>query len=154
MTSGINIRPAAADEAALLTALALRSKAHGGYDEAFIAACRDELTLKDGELAARRTRVAEASGQALGFSTLEGTAPTGVLGMLFVEPDLIGQGVGGLLMRDLLARARDLGFTTLSIDADPGAEPFYLAHGAVRLGATPSGSIPGRMLPLLELRLA
>jgi hypothetical protein len=34
-----------------------------------------------------------------------------------------------------------------SIDADPNAEAFYLAMGAVRIGQTPSGSIPGRVLP-------
>lgn len=39
------------------------------------------------------------------------------------------------------------------IDADPNAEPFYRAMGAVRIGATPSGSIPGRELPLLEFTL-
>ncbi|HBF81114.1 MAG TPA: GNAT family N-acetyltransferase, partial [Streptomyces sp.] len=30
---------------------------------------------------------------------------------------------------------------------------FYTAMGAVRVGAVPSGSVPGRMLPLLELAL-
>ena len=153
MTPAISIRPAAPDEAGLLTALALRSKAHWGYDDAFMAACRDELTLADDEIVARRTHVAERAGRVLGFSTLEGAPPAGVVGMLFVEPEMIGQGVGGLLMRDLLGRARSLDFTTLTIDADPDAEPFYLAQGAVRVGTTPSGSIPGRVLPLLEIRL-
>jgi len=35
------------------------------------------------------------------------------------------------------------------LDADPDAEPFYLHHGARRIGEVPSGSIPGRMLPRL-----
>lgn len=50
-------------------------------------------------------------------------------------------------------RARRLGFTRLTIDADPNAEPFYRAMGAVRIGAVPSGSVPGRELPLLEVSL-
>jgi hypothetical protein len=37
------IRPAQADEVEALTALALRSKAHWGYDDAFMEACRAEL---------------------------------------------------------------------------------------------------------------
>lgn len=36
---------------------------------------------------------------------------------------------------------------------DPDAVPFYEAMGARHAGAVPSGSIPGRMLPLMELRL-
>jgi SAM-dependent methyltransferase len=39
----------------------------------------------------------------------------------------------------------------LTIDADPHAEAFYVAMGAARVGESPSGSIPGRMLPRLEL---
>lgn len=143
-------RPSAA-EAALLSALALRSKGHWGYDAAFLESCRDELTLSADELASRRTRVAVVDGEVAGFSTLEGEPPHGEIGMLFVDPVHIGRGLGGLLVRDLLARAGEEGFTRLHIDADPSAEAFYLAHGAVRVGEVASGSIPGRVLPQLEM---
>lgn len=152
------LRPARAGEAALLSALALRSKGHWGYDAAFLAACRDELTMRDDELAARRTVVAELpdsrGGRVVGFRTLEGEPPVGVLGMMFVDPDAIGRGVGGALARHLIEEARAAGFTRITIDADPNAEAFYLAQGAVRVGATPSGSIAGRVLPQLELDLS
>lgn len=147
------IRAARAGEAALLSALALRSKGHWGYDADFLAACREELTLAEDELGARRTRVAEMDGEILGLSTLEGTPPVGELGMLFVEPAAIGRGVGRLLMEDVLEQAHAAGFTRLRIDADPSAEPFYLAAGAVRVGEVPSASVPGRVLPLLELEV-
>ncbi|MBM7517717.1 GNAT family N-acetyltransferase [Nocardioides nitrophenolicus] len=148
------LRPAAPGEAAALTELALRSKGHWGYDAAFLESCRDELTVREDELGARRTVVAELpDGRIAGFRTLEGEPPVGVLGMMFVDPDAIGRGIGGALARHLVAEARAAGFTRLTIDADPNAEAFYLAQGAVRVGATPSGSIPGRVLPLLELRL-
>jgi hypothetical protein len=52
------------------------------------------------------------------------------------------------------AQAATLGFTALRIDADPHAEGFYRAMGAVRVGETPSSSIPGRMLPLMTVRLS
>lgn len=149
------LRPAAPGEAAALTELALRSKGHWGYDTAFLEACRAELTMRDAELAARRTVVAELpDGRIVGFRTLEGEPPVGVLGMMFVDPDTIGHGVGRALATDLAAEARAAGFTLLTIDADPNAEAFYLAQGAVRVGGTPSGSIPGRVLPRLELRLS
>lgn len=147
------VRAARPGEAALLSALALRSKGHWGYDADFLAACREELTLTEDELGARRTRVAEVDGEVLGFSTLEGSPPVGELGMLFVEPAAIGRGVGRLLMGHLLDEAAAAGFTRLRIDADPSAEPFYLAAGAVRVGEVPSASVPGRVLPLLELEV-
>ena len=150
----VSIRPARSGEAAALSALALRSKAHWGYDAAFLDECRAELTMRDAELGARRTHVAQVDGEVAGFSTLDGAPPVGVVGMMFVDPDRIGSGIGRALMADLVERARVAGFVRLSIDADPNAESFYLAQGAVRVGATPSGSIPGRVLPLLELDLA
>jgi GNAT superfamily N-acetyltransferase len=146
------LRAARPDEAAALTALALRSKAHWGYDESFMAACREELTLAPEEIAARRTTVAEdpATGRVIGLVTVEGEAPRGVLGMLFVEPAAMGRGAGRLLYEHAVATAARLGFTRLSIDADPNAEPFYRAMGAVTVARVPSGSIAGRTLPQMS----
>lgn len=143
------LRAGREDEAEALSELALRSKGHWGYDRAFLDACREELRLRPGEVAARRTTVAEQDGRILGFATLEGDGPEGELGMLFVDPEAIGGGVGRLLYRHVLAEAGRLAFTRLTIEADPHAEPFYLAMGAQRIGEAPSGSIPSRALPLL-----
>ncbi|MEU9794044.1 GNAT family N-acetyltransferase [Streptomyces sparsogenes] len=148
-TAARRLRAGREDEAGALSELALRSKGHWGYDRAFLDACREELRLRPGEVAARRTAVAEQDGRILGFATLEGDAPEGELGMLFVDPEAIGGGVGRLLYRHVLAEAGRLGFTRLTIEADPHAEPFYLAMGAQRIGEAPSGSIPSRVLPLL-----
>ncbi|MEU4048344.1 GNAT family N-acetyltransferase [Streptomyces olivaceus] len=142
----VSVRPARFGEARLLTELALRSKAHWGYDAAFLASCREELTLDDAELAGRRTTVAERDGGVVGFTTLEGEPPQGVLGMMFVDPDAIGEGVGRLLFAHAVEAAGALGFTRFTIDADPNAEPFYAAMGGVPVGTVPSGSIPGRNL--------
>jgi GNAT superfamily N-acetyltransferase len=151
--SYVLVRAAFAEEAASLSELAIRSKAYWGYDKAFMDACRDELTLSSEELTTQRVRVAEHHGHAVGFATLEGQPPQGTLGMLFVDPDHIGKGVGRMLFTHMVSMARDLGFLRLTIDADPNAEPFYLAMGAERIGSSPSGSIPGRTLPLLALSL-
>ncbi|GAB2725708.1 GNAT family N-acetyltransferase [Kitasatospora kifunensis] len=147
------IRAAQLNEAEILSELALRSKAHWGYDEEFLAACQDELSIPASEVESLRTVVAEQGGRILGFATLEGNPPEGALGMLFVEPDAIGQGIGRRLFEHVTASARTLGFQHLTIDADPNAEPFYLAMGATRIGSTPSASIPGRTLPLLRITL-
>lgn len=47
------IRLARVTEAEILSDLALRSKAHWGYDAEFIEACRDELTVDASEVARR-----------------------------------------------------------------------------------------------------
>lgn len=147
----MNVRRGRPEDAAALTGLALRSKAHWGYDEEFLTACREELAVRPAEIEARRASVAQEDGRVLGFTTLDGDPPEGALGMMFVEPDTIGRGVGRLLFEHTMEQARRLGFARLTIDADPNAEPFYTAMGAVRIGVTASGSIPGRELPLLEV---
>lgn len=147
------IRPARAAEAETLSELALRSKAHWGYDAAFMEACRDELTVAAGDVADRRAMVADRDGEILGFTTLEGQPPAGVLGMMFVEPQAIGQGIGRLLFEHTVAVGRELGFTRLTLDADPNAEPFYRAMGAVQAGSSPSGSLAGRTLPHMVVTL-
>jgi GNAT superfamily N-acetyltransferase len=149
--TGPVLRPARPEEAETLTALALRSKAYWGYDEAFMAACRDELTLRADEVVALRTVVAEDAGEVIGFVTLEGEPPQGDIGMLFVSPDAMRRGAGRLLYGHALATAARLGFTRLMIDADPNAESFYRAMGAVTVGRTLSGSVPGRTLPLMTV---
>ncbi|MFJ7247779.1 GNAT family N-acetyltransferase [Kitasatospora sp. NPDC098652] len=150
----MRIRSARPDEAELLTAIALRAKAYWGYDEAFMAACREELTLDAAAVERASALVAEEGARVVGFAALTGAPPSGELDMLFVEPDRIGHGIGRALFERVRDQARAVGLHRFTIDADPNAEPFYLAMGAVRIGSTPSGSIPGRELPLLAVELA
>ncbi len=65
----------------------------------------------------------------------------------------MGLGVGRTLLRAARDIARSTGFSALLIHSDPNAEAFYLREGAVCAGSVPSGSIPGRILPLLRLEL-
>jgi GNAT superfamily N-acetyltransferase len=154
--AALNLRTARPDEVAALSALALRSKAHWGYDDAFIAACRDELTLHADDLASGVVVVAETGGDVVGVSRLIGPGPDGVgeADMLFVAPERIGTGVGHELFTRLRTDAVARGCTTLRIEADPNAVGFYEREGAVRVGEVPSASIEGRALPLLRLDLA
>lgn len=149
----IAFRAARADDAAVVSRLALRSKGHWGYSEEFLAACREELTYSAEQCGSGRMVVADDGDRIRGFHLLEGTPPQGELVALFVDPESIGGGLGGRLLRDALALASEAGFTTVSLDADPDAEPFYRHHGAVRVGEAPSGSVPGRMLPRLRFDL-
>ena len=148
------MRPARASDVGELSALALRSKAYWGYDEEFLSACREELTLHEDDLATRPTFVLERAGRAIGFYTLESVTESQVeLWFLFVEPDAIGQGHGRRLLEHAKAEAIARGFSTMIIQADPNAIEFYQHLGGRLVGSQPSGSIPGRMLPLLEIPL-
>ena len=149
----IRLRRARADEADLLSELALRSKGHWGYDQAFLDACRAELTFRPEEISARFIVVAESADQVLGFYSVDGQPPVGELGNMWVEPDWIGTGLGRRLWEHAIREAGKVGFTTLHIGAEPAAEGFYRAMGAERIGATPSDSIPGRTLPLLQVQV-
>ncbi|MEV6851017.1 GNAT family N-acetyltransferase, partial [Actinoplanes sp. NPDC051411] len=144
----MDLRPARPSEAALLSELALRSKAHWGYDPEFLELCRPVLTLRPGEVEPRRTVVADAGGQIQGFYTLD----DGELGNLWIDPDHLRQGVGRSLWNHAVEAARALGLTELLIVADPHAEGFYRAMGAVRTGEVPSEVEPGRRLPQLRAR--
>ncbi len=150
----VTIRPARPDETATLSALAVRSKAHWGYSDEFIDACREELTVPRASVDAGRVSVAVVDGVVAGFSTALDQPPVRGLGALFVDPPFIGTGVGAALFHAFRVAAVKAGFTLVRIEADPNTLGFYEHQGAVIVGEAPSGSIPGRMLPLLELDLA
>jgi len=150
----VRLRDALSGEAALLSALALRSKAHWGYAPEFIEACRDELTYVAADIAQGGFVVAEEAGAVLGFYALKRSAPAEVeLEALFVEPAAIGRGVGRTLIEDAKARAVRLGARRMTIQGDPHAARFYAAAGALPSGTRPSGSIPGRALPMFVIAL-
>lgn len=147
------LRAARPDEATVLSDLALRSKAHWGYDKAFLESCRAELTLQPEELAVQRATVAEVDGQVVGFYTLAGEPPAAELAFLYIEPDHIGGGIGRRLWQHAVDTARKHGIERFTIDAEPAAETFYRKMGATQIGSVTSGSIPGRMLPQMIYRV-
>lgn len=147
------IRRDRAHEAASITELALRSKAHWGYDEAFMRQVADELTVTPEMVRRCDVVVAERAGRLLGFYIIQGQPPVGELQALFVEPAVMGRQVGRMLLEHAKNAARAHGFTCLKIDSDPHAEGFYLKMGAVKIGKVPSGAIPGRFLPMLKIEV-
>ncbi len=140
-------------ELPLLSALCLRSKAVWGYDQAFLDACRAELTIRSEELESTVLRVAEHDGTLVGVAQITVDGATADLQKMFVEPDAIGLGIGKVLFGWAVSTAKDLGARHMTIDADPGAVGFYKRMGAVEHGSAPSDSIPGRMLPRLQVEL-
>ena len=150
MASDVAVRAARPGEAGALTALAVRSKAHWGYDDAFMTMSRASLTVSEADIAACRVLVAERQDLPFGVARVE---PDGELGMMFVDPLCLNRGVGRLLFEASVALARRLGARRMAILADPNAAPFYERMGARFVSHAPSDSIPGRTLPLYEYDL-
>lgn len=132
-----------------LSALCLASKAHWGYDAAFMAAVADELTMTEAQLGPGLA-LWDEDGTPLAVVRISVTGDEAHLEHLFVAPEALRRGLGRRMFRWALAQARAEGARRISIDSDPFAEGFYRAMGAVLVGEVPSGSIPGRMLPLLS----
>lgn len=150
------MRPASGKDAPLLTALALRSKAHWGYTDKFITACREELTYTKEQLEAPQIcgQICLSHGLPIAFYVLEQTsADIAEMDALFIEPEYIGQGIGRILIDHAKEQAGKLGVVKIVIQGDPNAEPFYTAIGALPCGTRESGSIPGRQLPLFMIKL-
>jgi len=148
------IRRARPAEAAVLSALALRSKAHWGYDADFLAACQDDLTLSADDIATSVVYVFDAADIPSGFYRLVlQDDDVAELDALFVEPAAMGQGVGRRLWEHAVATATKLGCSEMVWQSDPQAEGFHLAMGALRAGESVSTVMPGRMLPLMHFRL-
>ncbi len=153
MLSVIKLRTPRYEEAAALTELCLRSKAVWGYDEEFMRACRDELTLTAATMHSSQLKVAEIEERLVGVAQITVKGELAELDKLFVEPTQLRRGAGKALFDWAKSAAREAGAVTLVIDADPDAAGFYRRMEAVDNGTAPSGSIPGRFLPRLTLQL-
>lgn len=79
-------------------------------------------------------------------------AETVELEHLFIDSARLRQGFGSQLLQHSRDTAMSFGFKRMIIQSDPNAESFYLAHGAKRIESIAS-SIPGRVIPLLEIWL-
>lgn len=151
---GIAVRPARPEEADALTDLSLRSKQSNGYDDAFMAACVEELTVRAADIEAGDFWVAEADGiRGCAWLCPDTDGPGGQVHAFFIDPARQRRGVGRLLWAHILKRATALGLMHLYLDADPNAVPFYEAMGFQVTGAVPSGSIPGRTIPRMTRAL-
>lgn len=150
----LRIRRARLIEAAALTELVLRSKAHWGYDAAFMALCVSELTVQPAAIEAGEVWVAEDGTGLAGILEVVPEGRKAEIRLIFVAPERIGRGVGAALWRHAEARARALGADRIELDADPNAVPFYERMGMRIVGESPSGSIPGRVLPRMRKVLA
>jgi GNAT superfamily N-acetyltransferase len=132
--TGIVIRSARPDEADALTELCRAAKRHWGYPEEWMREWLPELTVTPEMVREQVLAVAELDGIRAGFYGLRRDMEGGWhLEHLWLEPQMIGRGLGRVLFEAAVAEAGRRGIAELRIKSDPNAEPFYLKMGAVRV---------------------
>lgn len=146
------VKKAQASDAAKLTDICIRSKSFWDYDAEQIEAWREELTITSTYIEENEVYILLEESW-IGFYAF---APVHVskvkLNFFFLDPEFIGQGYGKQFLVNFLKRARQLGYETVTLDADPNATAFYLKQGFEVVGQL-SSSIEGRFLPIMEMKL-
>jgi GNAT superfamily N-acetyltransferase len=98
--------------------------------------------------------VAEKNGIPIAFYTLQEKAGNAWIENLWVSPDSIGKGVGKALFLHAVELARQHGYKTLQLEADPNAMGFYEKMGMHQIGKRHSEvENEPRILPIMEMRL-
>ena len=151
----MNIRPAQGHEAKALTAIALEAKAFWGYPADTIESWKRELTVSTQTVTSRPTFVAMIRDEIVGFYSLSPSHHAWELDHLWVLPRFMERGIGRALVAHALETAARGGASSVTVDADPNAESFYLACGADRCGEVPAPirGEPGRVRPQLAFVL-
>ena len=141
-------------DASTLSEIAWAAKAFWGYRSEWMEQWRDQLTITPGFIATHETFVATIDHEIVAFHALLQPQHSMRLEHLWVRPARIGQGIGRTLFRHAAARATALGASTLTIEGDPHAAPFYRRMGAVPAGhSTTEYEHGSRKLPLFVFDL-
>jgi len=151
MNDTVRIRRARSDEADRLTEIALAAKRHWWYPVAWIEAWREGLTFTPAFVTAHPVYVAvDSDDQPL---ACYGLVDDGAVHLehLWVDPSAMGRGLGRMLFAHAVATAQARAATTLYIDSDPNAAPFYERMGARRVG-TLRADVCGTLRELPRLR--
>jgi GNAT superfamily N-acetyltransferase len=151
----LEIRRAAPDDAARLSAIARAAKAHWRYPGAWLAAWEPVLTITPDYVRREIVFVGVRDGEPIGFYALEPRADRWSLEHMWVEPGEYGRGVGRSLFAHALGTVRALRPGVVVIESDPFAAGFY-----VRMGARQTGTVaaavegdPNRRLPVFEIEV-
>lgn len=153
--TSIQLRPVTPQEAPILSALAEDSKGHWPYSPEQLALWREDLTVSAQLIASTQCWAALSASQIVGCFVLDPRAKPWSLEHFWVHPEHMGRGVGRALLERAVTLAQQGRVAEVSIDADPYAEAFYLACGAVRVGeiTAPIAGAPQRVRPQLLLRV-
>lgn len=147
------IQKANIKDAELLTSIALTSKAYWGYNEELINSWKDDLTVTSKMIEEMMVYKFISNQKTIGFYILNQPQNNTIeLEFLFIHPDVIGQKIGKQLLTHAIEKTKSLNIQTMTLLADPNAQPFYESQGFISTGRKES-SIPNRFLPIMKLNL-
>ncbi|MFN8822688.1 MAG: GNAT family N-acetyltransferase [Betaproteobacteria bacterium] len=151
----IRFRAARQDEADALTEIVMSAKASWGYAPDQLEAWRPSLAVTRSQIQRQPVFVAEVARRTVGFYSLRVTADGCELDNCWIVPGQMRRGYGRALLAHAVDSARARGAAAIRIDADPNAEPFYLACGAITVGRLPAPipGLPSRCRPQMRLPL-
>ncbi len=133
MPLSIAIRDAELHEIPELEALQMRASLVAPDYREDLAAHPEAVQLPTADVRDRRVRVAMVQQRVAGFSVVTPVRDTSCeLDGLFVEPDLMGKGIGRALVDDVVVRLQSLGVVRLDVVANPTAVAFYSKLGFER----------------------
>ena len=150
----LQIRRATPEQAEELSRIALAAKAHWDYPQRWLEIWRPQLTFRPQYFGENEGWVALVGETPVGFYTLQEKDGITSIENLWVSPEYMGKGVGKALFLHAVELARQRGNTTLQLEADPNAVPFYEKMGMHQIGEY-QYELEGqpRSLPVMELRL-
>ena len=154
MSDQIEIRYAVPNDAEVLSRIAIKAKAHWGYPENLMQVWMPTLRFDAEYFIENKSWVAVVDNRPVAFYTLQDKAGTAWIENLWVLPEYIGKGVGRRLFLHALSQAREHGYKTLQLEADPNALGFYEKMGMSKIGDRRS-DVDGqpRVLPMMEIDL-
>lgn len=150
----LQILPARPEQADELSRIALAAKAYWGYPEHWMEVWKPQLTFNPQYFVENESLTAVRDGSLIGFYTLQEKNGNAWIENLFVLPEWIGKGIGKSLFLHAVDLARQRGYRTLQLEADPNATGFYLKMGMHKIGERQS-EVYGqpRTLPVMEMKL-
>ncbi len=149
----MEIHSAAPKDAEILSKLTMLSKAHWGYSQEQMDQWREELTITPDYISKHQVFLIKSDNQIIGYYAYCKLSVKEVeLDNLFIHPEFMGQGLGKILMNDLLDKVQASGYQKITLYADPNAESFYKNYGFNTVDQLAS-SVPGRTLPVMEFVL-
>jgi len=156
------IRPAARDEAQILTRISFASKRYWNYPQKYFDVWYDELTITPDYIEKNDVFAFDLDGVIAGYYSVvelpEDIEVSGItiekgfwLEHMFIEPAHIGKGIGTRMFQHVRKMCAAKGIRRLGVLSDPHSRGFYEKMGCEYVREYPS-TIKNRTTPYLILR--
>lgn len=148
----ITIRNAYESEANQLSKIALEAKKFWNYPDTWFELWGNSLTITPKFIRKNNVLVATKNTDILGFIALSINNAIAEIEHMWILPRYIKEGIGRLLLNEIIKYCRLKAIKIIRIESDPNAKGFYEKMGAKQIGYVDSLPKP-RKLPVLEITI-